>query len=130
MTDRREPPVQFRPGPLAPALDARGDNRNEVAARDLGRYYAILSRTLETVTLSEAEWNLLRDALNGTYVDEWWTGNELAAEIADALADGMGQKWGLDARDGARLIDTLRRLSAAETFAIIDAVERWWQRQR
>lgn len=129
---RRDAPIQFRPGPLTSHLAARSGGTmtaNEVARRDLDRYYAILGRELATVEFTDAEWMALRDALNGTLAEAWWSANELATEIEDALADGLGERWGLSATQGRALVERLRQLSPAQTFAVIDAVERWWARQ-
>jgi len=64
--------IQFRPGPLLGPLWSRqrpGRSLNEIAKRDLLRYYTILIRTLCQIKLTEAEWNLLREALELHHVD-------------------------------------------------------------
>ena len=127
MIVKQAPPVSFRPGPLAARLDARGANRNEVASRDLGRYYHLIERTLATVQMSSAEWNLIRDALNGTIVESWWSGHTLASSISAASDDGLADKWHVDS---AALVERLIALSPAQTIAVCDAVEQWWRRQR
>lgn len=127
MTVKQAPPVSFRPGPLAARLDARGANRNETARRDLDRYYDLIERTVASVQLSSAEWSLLRDALNGTIIESWWSGHTLAAEIEDACDDGLAEKWHVDS---AALVERLIALSPAQVLAVCDAVEQWWRRQR
>lgn len=125
MTDRT-PPVQFRPGDLASALDARTDaglNRNEVARRDLARYYAALAFELRGIVLSEAEAALVCDACNGVLHDEQ-TAGWIAEGVADAIVlDGLADKWGIDGDD---LIARLRSLRHTQRLAIVDAVERYW----
>lgn len=121
----REAPVQFRPGPLAAALAARGDNQNETAQRDLERYYGILARELKRANLRLVanEALLLCDALNGSWMDAN-SAPLLWAEVADAIAhDGLDRKWDVD---GAGLVDKLRALNPAAALAVIDAVERAW----
>lgn len=123
-TDRRDPPVQFRPGLLAPALDARGEHRNQTADRDLGRYYALLDRELATLDLLPDEALAVLDALNGAWLDEHsipllWTG------VEDAIAlDDLDQKWRVD---GPALVAKLKRLTFGQAFALADAAERWWR---
>lgn len=124
--------IQFRPGPLARRIAARtpaGRSPGETARRDLERYYTVLERVLAGLGFEERAWNLLRDALNGTWADPWWTARELAAGIEDALGSGLGEKWGLSQREQAVLLAQIRGLSPAEVWAVIDAVERWWARQ-
>lgn len=123
ITARREPPVSFRPGSLAGALDERGANRNEVAARDLARYYALLERTRATLALTEAEASAVCDALNGTILDEH-TVSLLWAEVDDACRVGLAEKWRVD---GPALVAQLRGLSYAQCVALYDAVERFWR---
>jgi hypothetical protein len=115
-------PIGFRPGPLASALEARGDNLAEVVRRDLGRYYQLLERELRWVRLSEGEASLLCDALNGSLIDD---PQVLEAEIADACdLDGLHAKWAID-RDA--LLASLRSWTYAQRVAVLDAVERYWR---
>jgi hypothetical protein len=135
MSDRREPPVSFRPGGLSASLDARGE-RNEVARRDLARYYATLQRELSTLHLSEREASLIVDALNGCAVDET-TAPLLWANVDDAIMrDGLDEKWGLtvrrpdglpDAEKAGLLVMRLRELRPGQCMALLDAVERFWR---
>lgn len=127
MTDheaRRQPPVQFRPGPLGRALAVRGDNPNEIAQRDIERYYAILDQELATVDLTEAEALTIIDATTGWYVEPH-TARLLWAEVEDAIR--LGQLSADRDIDGDALITKLRALTPAQAMAIIDAVERWWR---
>jgi hypothetical protein len=48
----------------------------------------------------------------------------LWAEIADALDDGLAAKWGVD---GEALVAKLRALSAGQSLAVMDAIERAWR---
>lgn len=129
--NQRWPRVAFRSGPLASALRARaraGDAAtepeiSEIAKRDLGRYYETLGRSLPR-QLTEGEWLLLMDVLNGTILEPA-TIPYVWAEIADAL-DGnpdLATKWDVA---GHALVEKLRRMPYAELAAVADAVERFW----
>lgn len=110
---RRESPVSFRPGPLASDLDARtgiDTNRNEIAQRDLERYYDLLARALATVGLSE------RDAL--VVVEALWSTAFDAGTIA-AIPYGVADAGATD-----ELVTRLERTSALQRLAIADAIER------
>ena len=120
------PRVQFRAGEMLPALQARADVESEaaiaaVAQRDLTRYYDLLRRSLPTFTEPEA--SLLMDACNGWHIEPH-TAPLLWAQIADSLADGLAEKWGVD---GPALVARLRALSYAQALAICDAVEVAWR---
>jgi len=47
----------------------------------------------------------------------------LGAELEDALADGVAEKWGFD---GPELVERLRRMPWSRLMAIGDAFERMW----
>ena len=95
------------------------------AQRDLERYYQSLDTALREVSLTEPEWNYLRDILRGTFIDTN-TARLLWAEVEDA-EDEYGAKWGVDPTD---LSGRLRTLSPFQCLAIADAIERWWAAQR
>lgn len=121
---KREPPVAFRPGPLATDLDLRVTsqaNRNDIARRDLDRYYRLMEREAEAIGLTRRELDAVRDALRGTVIDEL-TASVLTDEIADALMhDGLGAKWGID---DARLLGKLADLTSGQRLALVDLIER------
>lgn len=120
------PTITFRvgTGPLLAALDDRDykheSHRNEVARRDLLRYYDSLARSLATVDLSEAEASALCDANNGT-IWEPWSVSLLWANIADT--PGLGEKWGVDTEV---LISKIRGWDYHQALAVVDAIERFW----
>lgn len=126
----RMPPVAFRPDPalrsrLAERARTRGaaGSAGLAAARDLGRYYALLERGLREVDLDERQALLICDALNGTLIDER-TALLLDAEVAEAISlDELDLRWGVDVD---RLMRTLTDAPTAARYAICDAVERWW----
>lgn len=118
------PLVSFRaPADLVAELSSRGDTLGSTALRDIRRYYDLLELTLSQLDdVSEAEWNYLRDILNGTYVDVD-TARMLWAEILDA-DPAVAERWGIDQRE---LAERVRALPIAARLAICDAVERWWR---
>ena len=128
MPEPRTPPVQFRNADVEGKIAERtGHNLSAgtVAARDLERYYSLLDSELPE--LSPNEWNLLRDALNGT-LTETSSMKMLWLDAADAIAlDSLAEKWDVD---GKALVERLRSFSLAQYYAVADAVERWWARQR
>lgn len=108
----RSPMVNLRAaGGLDAELAARGDSMNEIALRDLRRYYAALATALEEAQLTEPEWNFLR---------------YLWAELNDA-DEALAEKWGVNR--GALAL-RIRALPAFTRLAIVDAVDRWWRAQR
>lgn len=118
--------IQFRPGPLTAALEARGaaDNAtaSQIADRDLSRYYDLLALALAQVQLSPGEASLIVDALNGTAVD-LVAAQGLPYEIADSLEDGLAEKWEVD---GSALITKAHGWSLLQRIAVCDAAERFW----
>lgn len=80
--------------------------------------------------LTEAEWNALRDVLNG-----YWllgdtrlglSGIPLSIEDGDRY-DGLGAKWAIDAK---ALADKVDAMDAGTRIALVEAVERWWAETR
>jgi hypothetical protein len=115
--------VQIRLGPLAGAIEARTDGAPaQTVRRDLERYYALLSLALASVEMTSAEASLIVDALNGTAIS-LTTAQMLAAEIEDALKDGLAKKWGVD---GAALVAKIGAWTLAQRLGVLDAVERFW----
>lgn len=133
-------PIQFRAGEVEQDLRKRttlppegpagqlpeaseAARLSETARRDLQRYYVLLSTALARLFLSVEEASLICDALNGT----WHQAETMSlawASVSDAIEMGhLDEKWQVD---GAALVEKLRRLSTGETFALVDAVERFW----
>lgn len=114
------PSVSFRPGEvLDQALSERTDegNKNQVAKRDLGRYYALLKAALPAFT--EDEGLLIVSALNGVLCSP----GTLYGNIAAAIAEELHDQFDLDYEG---FLVRLRSLSMLEAQAVIDAVERFW----
>lgn len=105
------------------------------AERTLARYRALLAAELARCQFTEAEAALLCDAGGGTFWEPH-TIAQLWVEISDAIdGDQLAEKWQLagpgctDAAHfeaGSRLIGKLRALTPGQTFAVVDAVERFW----
>ena len=117
----RPSPVSIRLGDIAPLVAERGVSPGAVLARDIRRYYSQLASALREVRLGRAEWDFLRDILNGSVVDDLLI-RHLAAEVEDA-EPSTAEAHGVDQRD---LAGRIRTLSDFHRLAICDAVERWW----
>jgi hypothetical protein len=95
----------------------------------LERYYALLERARADLAarrlFRREELGLMVDACNGTHF-EAWSVPLLSVTVQDSIAlDGLDAKWGVD---GAALVGKLAALDPASTFALVDAIERHWQR--
>lgn len=122
MAIKQGPPVSFRSVVLMAKLDERG-KRNDVAKRDLDRYYALVEWYGSRLSFADAEWSLLRDAFSGTAFADT-SPRALPTLIQDAIAlDKLDRKWDVE---GAALLEKIKALGYAESLALIDAVERWW----
>lgn len=143
MDTKRSAPIQFRSVELEPELAKRQSHLyatpGHVARRDLERYYHLLAAELRQVRLTEAEACLICDALNGTIMIDSGSISMLWAEIDDAIRlDGLDTKWGVtresygfhgSSEDTIHpFVNKLRNLTATQTAAVVDAVERWWSR--
>lgn len=91
----------------------------------LVRYRAII--TGATPVLSESEWSLICDVLNGSWLvaesSRLDPARFLDHEIFDCQADGMGEKWHVDV---PALVATLERLPYAGLCAVMEVVARYW----
>lgn len=103
---------------------ATGD-RSTAVSRMIERYAEVCRRSLPE--LSEAEWNLLRDSLNGLCPEPAASVAWLAMGVRDSIAlDHLDRKWDVD---GAAILSKLDTLDYAGCCAVLDAVERWWVAQ-
>lgn len=105
-------------------LEARGEKSTAIR-ESLDRYFSLMARAQVGLRdrFSEAELSLMADAANGT-LHESWSIPLLAHEIEDALAlDNLGKKWSVD---GPALLAKLHALDLTSTFALVDALERFW----
>lgn len=118
-------------GDVLGEIDARGErgaaNRSGVIDRDLTRYYEILRYGRQSLRerLSTAEISAILDNLNGVWLSEPVSIRLIHANVADGLEEGLAEKWKID---GPALVEKLKSLTFAESCALADAVERWWNR--
>lgn len=112
-------------------IDNRGErgeaNRSGVIDRDLTRYYEVLKYGRQSLRekLSTAEVSAILDNLNGVWLSEPLSIRLIYANFADGLEEGLAEKWKID---GPALVEKLKNLSFAESCALADAAERWWNR--
>jgi hypothetical protein len=118
---------------LARHLEARvGGSRvpstAAVAHRDLERYYKLVDLgqlEVQKLALSDGEASAICDAHNGIIIV---AAGDPVTQITGNLADAeqferLGERWGVDV---GHLIVTLATLSPLGGFALVDAVERFW----
>lgn len=109
--------------------DASGEgyDRSTVINRSLARYFEIIEvgRRRLAELLSNGEIGLVLDVFNGTLFAEPFSIQMVPIEVADSLPDGYAEKWKVD---GPALVQKLRGLTYAESVALVDCVERWWNR--
>lgn len=97
--------------------------RSAVLNRALLRYHEVCRRHLPD--LSDAEWNLCFDAMNGCWLD---SPMHAQAEIEDSMGlNESHRKWQVDRE---ALSQKLQRLDYAGWCALVDASERFWARYR
>ena len=106
---------------------ATGGERSATINRMIDRYTTLLndSRRHLREILTDAEIGLVLDVFNGTLFAEPFSIQLVAKEIEDSLVDGYAEKWKCD---GPELVHKLNGLSYADQVALVDAVERWWNR--
>ncbi len=92
------------------------------------RYAEILRRERIDKHFSAAEWNALRDMLNGTLSEpaELIRGS-LQMGWEDSVEDGLAEKWDVDP---TALQQKLAALTFVQEVAVVEAVERWWRNQK
>lgn len=118
-------------GDVLSEIDVRGErgaaNRSGVINRDLERYYEILKYGRQSLRdrLSDSEISAILDNLNGCWLSEPVSIRLIYANVQDGLEDGLAEKWQID---GPALVQKLKNLSFAESCALADASERWWNR--
>lgn len=124
---RKYPVVNVTLGPDAfRAIEARSTgpeaNRSSTVSAMISRYARICERCRPDLT--EPEWNLIRDALNGCWLTDHpcsWASVEIADHVRLNQAD---QKWKVDWPKTKAKIETF---TEGEWTAIVDAVEIWWR---
>ena len=100
-------------------------NRSAAVSRMIERYAELAQRAMPDLT--EAEWNLCRDALNGWFIDTAESIKFVPWEVADGIKlNGLDEKWKVD---GPALVAKLEAMDFSALCALLDAVERWWVEQ-
>lgn len=127
-------PVQKFPLSITDALmselAARGagtaGERSGTIGRQLERYFDLLRRNRSGLRamFADNESGLILDALNGILFTDPMGVLFSPEEIIESLPD-LAEKWSVAPE---ALTRTLRLLSPADCFALVDAVERWWNR--
>ena len=120
--------ISIYPGAaLDAALEANGGGRgkshrlNQIADR-----YTELLRRNPLPDFSVAEWNLMRDSLNGGLHEPAATIRGVWQGVEDSLLDSLGAKWDVD---GPALVARLRDLTYAQEVALVEQIEAWWSEQ-
>lgn len=78
-------------------------------------------------TLTEPEWHLIFDAMNGTWTQDsaQLLSGAVLANVADAIhLDGLDKKWLVD---GPALVAKLTWMDYPAQVALVDACERFWE---
>ena len=117
---QRKPPIAFRSVELEPVIALRGDNANEIAKRDLTRYYRLLDQELAALDLTPDEWRTLRDAIHTGHLLDNPVPAELWAAMDRAAADER-----TDAGPAGALLAKLEPLTPGRIAALLDYAERW-----
>lgn len=110
--------------PMALILAGFGENRSGRLNTVCDRYLQIVAHDGPTWTL--AQWSAVCDALNGIWLSDEASVRYAWAEVADAdRLNGLGPKWGVDA---VALVEQIRTMTHGQRVALIEIVERFWQR--
>lgn len=113
-------------GDAAEAL--MGEISSKTVNRALDRYAEILRRERVEKLFSEAEWNALRDMLNGTISEPAaMIRGSLAQGWEDSLDDGIAEKWVVDPQ---AMSAKLRALTYPQEVAVIHGVEQYFSKLR
>jgi hypothetical protein len=114
---------------LEAALFERGEDAIAVELRDLKRYYALLNYHLLELSLSASEVHLICEALKDYRVeDDSEQARVIWKQVAAAMQrDQLDQKWNVDS---SAFIHKLQTLNHLQFMALVDAVERYWIREK
>ncbi len=102
----------------------RGDNPSIVGLRDLRRYYSLLNHYLLELNLTTDEANLICEALKDYRLEEDpERGRVIWKQINNAIQqEQLDRKWKVN----STLIVKLKAMTHFQSFALVDAVERYW----
>ena len=130
MADAEYPQIAFRivDKSMHEAITRRAsawNSSNQVARRDLERFYLLLRRN--TPTFSEGEAHFLLDIFNGTIFEPVEASLRLLWASVEDAEERYAEKWNVN-RDELR--QRLKAVSDLEAMALIDAIERFWAGQQ
>jgi hypothetical protein len=109
----------------------RGDNPSIVGLRDLRRYYALLNYHLLGLNLTTDEANLICEALKDYRLEEdpergrviWkQINNAIQKEQIVGVPTVGNRQWKVN----SAFIGKIKALTHFQSFALVDAVERYW----
>jgi hypothetical protein len=102
----------------------RGDNPSIVGLRDLRRYYSLLNHHLLELNLTTDEANLICEALKNYHLEEDpERGRVIWKQIDRAIQkDQLDRQWKVN----SAFIGKIEALTHFQSFALVDAVERYW----
>jgi hypothetical protein len=102
----------------------RGDNPSIVGLRDLRRYYSLLNYHLLELNLTTDEANLICEALKNYRLEEdSERGRVIWKQINNAIQqEQLDRKWKVN----SAFIGKIKALTHFQSFALVDAVERYW----
>jgi hypothetical protein len=102
----------------------RGDNPSIVGLRDLRRYYSLLNHYLLELNLTTDEANLICEALKDYRLEEDpERGRVIWKQINHAIQkDQLDCKWKVN----SAFTGKIEALTHFQSFALVDAVERYW----
>lgn len=119
-----------------PLLEAVGPYGDEAVGPSLSgrlatigeRYVEILRRARPEFT--RAEWCVILDANNGHFegLGTANLGTMMWANVDDAIADGVGPKWGLTDSQVSDLVRRMRAMPHAAMVSVCEACEQFWLR--
>lgn len=114
---------------LKAALLERGEDSQIIEFRDLKRYYSLMNYHLLELTLSSSEVNLVCEALKDYQIEhDSEQARVIWKQVSAAIQrDRLDQKWGVD---GKIFIRKLQALNHLQFVSLVDAVERYWVREK
>lgn len=109
------------------SIEQRGAERSTTIDKNLNRYFYLLDQARRHLVeiLSDNEMAMVLDVLNGTGFFEPFSIQIVPADIEDSLVDGYAEKWDVD---GPALVEKIQSLDLWHLAALVDSVERWWNR--
>jgi hypothetical protein len=102
----------------------RGENPSIVGLRDLRRYYSLLNYHLLELNLTTDEANLICEALKNYHLEEDpERGRVIWKQINNAIQkEQLDRQWKIN----SAFIGKIKALTHFQSFALVDAVERYW----